>query len=103
MTISTISGAATAGFAGHVAPTWAGQYDPIYAVWLLPGATEDLRGIHVGPGSWVRITSVIPGGSYRTGVDRLRRVDSIADGLDIYRRENARRAAPTPPRFYWWP
>eukprot|EP00971_Amphidinium_carterae_P335169 6470859-Amphidinium_carterae.2 len=48
--------------------------DPVYIVWCV-GETSTLPpGIHIGTSAWVSILEHIPGGTYRSGVDRLRRL-----------------------------
>ena len=74
-----------------------------YAVWRLPGAVEDLRGVHAGGlRGWRAITAAIPGGRYRPGADRLRRAETLSAALTLYEAEAERHGAPWPPRVFAW-
>ena len=74
-----------------------------YAVWRLPGAAQDLRGVHAGGlRGWRAITAAIPGGRYRSGTDRLRRAETLTAALAVYEAEAERHGAPTPTRVFAW-
>eukprot|EP00971_Amphidinium_carterae_P325872 6456400-Amphidinium_carterae.1 len=44
----------------------------VYIIWCVPGAEQDLSGIHYGQSIWWLLSACIPGGQYRSGIDRLR-------------------------------
>ena len=74
-----------------------------YAVWRLPGAAQDLRGVHAGGlRGWRAIAAAIPGGRYRPGTDRLQRAESLTAALAVYEAEAERHGAPTPTRVFAW-
>eukprot|EP00971_Amphidinium_carterae_P261693 5191582-Amphidinium_carterae.1 len=53
---------------------------PVYVVWAIPGSLLDCpSGIHFGAEAWLGILSIIPGGSYRSGQDRLRALPESRD------------------------
>eukprot|EP00971_Amphidinium_carterae_P337454 6474255-Amphidinium_carterae.1 len=62
---------------------------PVYIVWTI-GETSTLRpGVHSGPHSWDCILRHIPGGVYRSGTDRLRRLPPVAAESDSERLQRA--------------
>ena len=74
-----------------------------YVVWRLPGAAEDLRGVHAGGlRGWAAITAAIPGGRYRPGADRLRRAETLSAAIALYEEEAERHEAPAPTRVFVW-
>ena len=62
---------------------------PVYVVWKLRGAPLAYPGIHCGHEAWQRIKELIPGGCYRSGADRLRRVPDIRDEEPLVRLQRA--------------
>ena len=81
-------------------PASGGAY-PWYAVWDVPGALREIRGIHGGPRAWREIARAIPGGRYRSGTDHLRR--STSELVEpLYLGEASKHGAPCPPPSYWW-
>ena len=75
--------------------------EPWYAVWSVPGALHEVRGLHGGPRAWREIARSIPGGRYRSGTDHLRRsTHELVEAL--YLSEARKHVAPCPPPSYWW-
>ena len=75
--------------------------EPWYAVWSVPGALHEVRGLHGGPRAWREIARSIPGGRYRSGTDHLRRsTHELVEAL--YLSEARKHGAPCPPPSYWW-
>ena len=73
-----------------------------YAVWLVPDAVEDLRGVHYGgTETWYFLLEHLPDG-YTAGV-HLRRLDTLALAVGAYGREARRHQAPLPAQFFRWP
>eukprot|EP00971_Amphidinium_carterae_P025119 496009-Amphidinium_carterae.1 len=77
---------------------------PVYIVWSLPQATRCVVGIHCGACAWEQLCQAIPGGCYRPGVDRLRRLpylsfaqetsaERLHRALALYYSESARHRA----------
>ena len=74
-----------------------------YAVWSVPGATSELRGVHFGgEGTWHYLSPHLPHG-YRSGAVHLRRLESLALALAAYEREARKHDAPAQARLYRWP
>ena len=84
---------------------------PVYVVWKIRGAHLPCAGIHCGREAWQRIRELIPGGCYRSGADRLRRVPDIRDeeqsdrrtrAEELYQTECAKHGAPAECVVFLW-
>eukprot|EP00971_Amphidinium_carterae_P310379 6167759-Amphidinium_carterae.1 len=53
-----------------------------YVVWHLEDSRWPAEGVHFGPGAWLGLLSLVPSHTYRTGVDRLRRVRVLEDDAE---------------------
>eukprot|EP00971_Amphidinium_carterae_P162730 3226451-Amphidinium_carterae.1 len=77
-----------------------------YVVWRCPGhpwGEHYYSGVHLGPNVWSRLLAaeVFPGGAYRSGRDRCRKVrrdapstDWVAAGVALYEAESVKHRAP---------
>jgi hypothetical protein len=74
-----------------------------YAVWDIPGCTAgDYTGVHSGKKAWAFIEGLIPGRSYRRGIDHLRAFPSVAEAKAAYEAEAPKHGSTLPVREWRW-
>lgn len=74
-----------------------------YTVWAAPNSLREIRGVHMGPGSWRGIENNLAGRqySYHRG-HRLRRFPSLDESIIEYYAERLRHGALTQCTLYFW-
>ena len=72
-----------------------------YAVWVAPGATAAVVGVHCGPVCWWSLAARLQGGAYRTGRDRLRGAVGFEAARALFSAERGRLNLLEPVVFLW--
>eukprot|EP00971_Amphidinium_carterae_P318049 6322480-Amphidinium_carterae.1 len=85
----------------------------VYIVWAIPGCRGRLSGIHYGRAIWHHFVACIPGGQYRSGLDRLRALPGSANpqessasrlrrAVQLYQSEASKHLVPRQPSLWLW-
>ena len=78
------------------------QPERVYVIWVTPGSSENLVGVHSGPRAWPEIARRLQGGSYLSGRDRLAGVWGQDEAFRLFHSEAQRHGVQSPPTVFRW-
>jgi hypothetical protein len=73
-----------------------------YAVWVAPGASGRVIGVHTGVNSWAQVRRLLKNEEYVLGRDRLRGVPNLHEATLGYLAEHRQHRSPQNFTVYVW-